>query len=102
MMESLLEWILLFVSLATSIIRACKTVYDCSLGGKCVNNECICDPTWYGDDCGQLNLLPATNYKAYYHETESSWGGSVVYNSTSKQYHMFVSDMSYNCTLNQW
>eukprot|EP01084_Bolivina_argentea_P309776 535870_1 len=74
----------------------------CSLGGKCINNTCICDPTWTGLYCDVLDLLPSNKYKAFYRSYESSWGGSVLYDETDKQYHMFVSDMSYNCTLSSW
>ena len=81
---------------------SCSNEFDCSLGGQCVNSKCVCNPEWRGEDCGMVNLLPATNYKAFYRATESSWGGSVLYNENDSKYHMFVSDMSYNCTLEEW
>ena len=57
------------------IVFGCNDEFDCSLGGKCVNNKCECDPTWTSDYCDVLNLLPANNYKTLYRETEMSWGG---------------------------
>ena len=74
----------------------------CSLGGKCVNNICLCDPTWKGENCEMLDLLPSNDYKAFYREYESSWGGSVIYSSNDSLYHMYVSDMAYNCTLHEY
>lgn len=81
---------------------SCSTEFDCSLGGECVDSKCVCNPEWTGLDCGMLNLLPASNYKAFYRSNESSWGGSVIYSSSDNKYHMFVADMSYNCNLTQW
>ena len=81
---------------------SCSNEFDCSLGGQCINSTCVCNPEWKGEDCGILNLMPTTNYKAFYRATESSWGGSVVYSNNDSKYHMFVADMYYNCTLVEW
>ena len=85
-----------------SLSYSCSDEFDCSLGGECVDSKCVCNPEWRGEDCGILNLLPATNYKAFYRATESSWGGSVLFNTNDNKYHMFVADMAYNCTLPSW
>ena len=94
--------VLFIIFYLVQIALSCKDELDCSLGGKCINNQCSCDATWTGDYCDQLNLLPAKNYKALYREFEMSWGGSVVYNKTTDTYHMYVSDFAYNCTSATW
>ena len=81
----------------------CTSDYDCSLGGKCINNTyCKCDPTWRSYDCSVLNLLASKTSRAFYRPTESSWGGSVLYDNNTGLYHMFVSDMSFHCGLHSW
>ena len=98
---SLLSATFLFV---VSVNGICTNGDDmtCSLGGECINNKCVCQSTWTGENCEILNLLPSNQYKAFYRSTESSWGGSVIYSSNDSLYHMFVADMSYNCSLKSW
>lgn len=52
--------------------QACETDEDCSLNDVCSRKPtkslaskprpgaCKCDPGWFGDDCGRLDLAPAT------------------------------------------
>ena len=70
------------------VYGGCNNVMDCSLGGQCIDGGCVCDPTWNGDYCDILNLLPAKNYKAYYQENESSWGGTPIFDPNTNKYHV--------------
>ena len=86
---------LILSSIVYTIYGECVDGDDltCSLGGKCINKVCQCDPTWKGEYCNELDLLPSNTYKAWYRSYESSWGGSVVYSNSDKQYNMFAADM---------
>ncbi len=90
------------LELLLPFVFSCQDEFDCSLGGQCKDNKCECDSTWTSDDCSVLHLLPSPNAKALYRSYESSWGGSVVYNSESDTFHMYAADMAYDCGLNAW
>ena len=101
---AIMSVLLLLIYLITNIKATCTNGDNmtCSLGGQCMNNKCICQPTWKGDNCEILNLIRSDQYKAFYRSYESSWGGSVIYSSKDNLYHMYAADMAYNCGLNTW
>jgi len=92
---------------------ACSTDEDCSLNGIC-NEVCRCDPGWYGDDCGHLDLAPATRWTGYNHTNytdpshygkygNSSWGGRIAQDRTDpKLFHLFVDQFAFGCGLGGW
>ncbi|KAF5866830.1 hypothetical protein ETB97_008634 [Aspergillus alliaceus] len=111
------------------IARACDTDDDCSLNGVCVrvtetyraqdrqstvNQTCKCDPGWFGEDCGRLDLSPATRDTGYNHTNvvdpnyfgkygNSSWGGQILQDPTDpKIFHLFASQFGDGCGLGGW
>ena len=101
---SMILLILLSISVNVVIGYQCTNgdPMTCSLGGKCIDNECKCDPAFKGENCETLDLLPTDQYQAYYRPYASSWGGSVIYSKTDSLYHMFSSDIAYNCSLHDY
>ncbi|KAB8077486.1 hypothetical protein BDV29DRAFT_188686 [Aspergillus leporis] len=124
-----------FLSFLTLVLAACggawacETDEDCSLNGVCMNSVegghnpdqqdtgekvCRCDPGWFGDDCGRLDLAPATRYTGYNHTDvtdpsyfgkygNSSWGGQILQDPTDASlFHLFASQFSYGCGLSGW
>lgn len=84
---------------------ACQTDWDCSLGGECISNHCVCDAWFTNTDCSALNLQPSADaeagtcgarFNSYY-----SWGGRSVLLDDG-QYHLFASFMCRHATLSQW
>ncbi|KAK6068714.1 hypothetical protein SCUP515_09417 [Seiridium cupressi] len=122
------------VALGIAIIsggaKACETDDDCSLNGICkepsgnltsggatkynITNICNCDPGWFGDDCGRLDLAPATRGTGYNYTTvenaddfgsygNSSWCGAIVQDPNEKGlFHMFTSQFAHGCGLSGW
>ena len=83
--------------------RPCKTEFDCSLGGVCSNGTCICDPTWKGETCASLNLLPAPTSKVWnYADNTYSWGGTSVYDKADGKWHLFFAEFLNHCGLGHW
>lgn len=83
---------------------SCTTEADCALAGDCVGGRCKCDPSWRGENCTELALLPATTDDAagLRRPNSSSWGGSVIKEKGSGKYFMFFADMAMNCGLDSW
>eukprot|EP00040_Diaphanoeca_grandis_P044810 m.13662 g.13662 ORF g.13662 m.13662 type:complete len:495 (+) comp9802_c0_seq1:147-1631(+) len=90
----------------------CNQTIDCSLNGECdlQTGKCVCDAAWKGDDCAQLNLIPADSLDGAYQHTvvnpavatnTSSWGGLPLKGPDGK-YHLFASQFVQNCTLGMW
>jgi hypothetical protein len=80
---------------------------DCSLNGVCAASACICDAGWRGDDCGVLDLAPATRNSGYNRTGEdpptSSWGGRIVRSPTDAGlFHLFAAEFTKNCGLDWW
>ncbi|KAH7390609.1 hypothetical protein BKA66DRAFT_526129 [Pyrenochaeta sp. MPI-SDFR-AT-0127] len=94
--------------------QSCINDEDCSLNGICHNKLCECDPGWFGNDCGRLDLAPATRWTGYnytnytdpsYYNTRgnSSWGGQVIQDrSDPKLFHLVVDQFSHGCGLSGW
>lgn len=98
-----------------STVVGCETDDDCSLNGVC-NEEsvCECDPGWRSEDCGVLDLLPATRGTGYNYTTanlpdyysdrgNSSWGGQVIQDREDPTlFHLIVDQFAKGCGLPSW
>ena len=88
--------------------RACTSAADCSLGGECVAGVCHCYATWKGQNCSELNLLPATatvgKYPAAWARpgVQSSWGGRPLFDNDTGTWHLYAADMTGGCGLKSW
>ncbi|KAK2768156.1 hypothetical protein FQN54_000008 [Arachnomyces sp. PD_36] len=109
---------------AIGFVQACETDEDCSLNGVCSRQPggydrnqtqtCECDPGWFGEDCGHLDLAPATKLNGYNHTDatspdhfgdygNSSWGGQIMQDSENpKLFHLFTSQFAHGCGLSGW
>ncbi|KAK1850401.1 hypothetical protein CCHR01_06948 [Colletotrichum chrysophilum] len=108
-----------------AIGQACNTDEDCSLNGLCTARfetvgaktaykACECDPGWIGDDCGILDLAPATRYTGYNNTNytkpdgwgshgNSSWGGRILQDPKDPTlFHLFTSQFAHGCGLSGW
>jgi len=77
-------------------VSRCSSHFDCSLNGKCVSGRCYCNPGWKNSKCSELNLLPQKpDYiPAYgYEPNVTSWGGNIIYDEKTEEYHLFVSEI---------
>ncbi|KAL4883577.1 hypothetical protein BJY04DRAFT_184917 [Aspergillus karnatakaensis] len=103
---------------------ACETDEDCSLNGICRRTPsnrasprtktCDCDPGWFGDDCGRLDLAPAIQANGYNQTAatnpahfgpngNSSWGGQILQDPEDpKLFHLFTSQFADGCGLSGW
>ncbi|KAI9148377.1 Protein SERAC1 [Paramyrothecium foliicola] len=113
-----------FATLA--LASTCETDEDCSLNGLCkpkTSNcpsgkrpikECVCDPGWFGEDCGRLDLAPALK-TAGYNQTlapnvgdfgphgNASWGGRILQDPEDPtRFHLFTSQFANGCGLGGW
>ena len=80
-----------------------QTDDDCSLSGVCQQNgACKCDPQWHSADCGMLALLPADPEGGFKREGYSQWGGNPFYSEVDQKYHVFVTEMTHGCTINDF
>lgn len=108
----------LFISRATTSLQneddvdACITSVDCAMNGECAKRNpkdaqspgrCLCFDGWMGRTCEVLDLLPVDPNRAglrLENKDSSSWGGSVIFRDGF--YHMFASEILYNCGLYAW
>lgn len=103
--------------LARSSNSSCTSDDDCSLNGVCssTTGSCICDPGWKSEDCGQLDLMPATRWTGYnytnvtlpdYYSTKggnSSWGGQIIQDRQERGlFHLIISQFAHGCGLSGW
>ena len=77
-----------------------------NLNGECdTGGTCKCYKPWGGNNCGELQFLPIdppaeTNGFPGRSKNETTWGGnSILFNG---EWHLFVAEMTNNCTLAQW
>lgn len=99
------------------VAQRCVTDEDCSLNGICVHSsgKCKCDPGWKSDDCGQLDLQPATRWTGYnytnftlpdFYSTKggnSSWGGNIIQDRDDKKlFHLIIDQFARGCGLSGW
>jgi hypothetical protein len=84
---------------------ACVTEEDCSLGGICGANLCVCDVWFTGTHCDLLNLQPppdtqggtcGAGFDSFY-----SWGGRTIAGGDGL-FHSYVSFMCNHKTLDEW
>ena len=97
--------LLLLPAILFIISNACTTDLDCELNGKCVNSICQCNKPWKGDYCQFLDRLPVNPSLQFYRGVPSnisSWGGNIIYDNSTKLYHLFYSEMINNCGLKVW
>jgi hypothetical protein len=86
----------------------CATELDCGLNGICLDGACHCRAAWKGERCQTLALEPASLTAGYRHVSavdgtnQSSWGGSVLWSSEDKHWHMFAAEMALSCGLSAW
>jgi hypothetical protein len=86
---------------------ACASNTDCNLNGECsaATGQCVCYKPWGGATCGQLKFLPIAppaerNGYPGLSPNETTWGGNAVL--YKGEWHLFVAEMTRNCTLAQW
>lgn len=91
---------------------SCLTSVDCAMNGECVKpnpsdaqspGRCRCFDGWKGSSCEVLDLLPVDPRRGGLrlpNHDSSTWGGSVIYREGL--YHMFASEIIYNCGLYAW
>ena len=89
--------LLVLAAALPSALAKCASAHDCSLGGTCgADGRCVCFPTWKGENCSELHLLPSTrdpSWRAWDRPgNQSSWGGSVVQDPATGLYHMYAAD----------
>ena len=58
-----LKIIAFFCFITSNVVSfTCNTDEDCNLNGKCtIGKTCICVTPWTGNDCGELDFLPAVS-----------------------------------------
>ncbi|KAH7002613.1 hypothetical protein EDB80DRAFT_778779 [Ilyonectria destructans] len=100
------------------LVLSCDTDDNCSLNGVCTKSRskrfCKCDPGWWGDDCGRLDLAPATRWTGYNYTNitnpsyyraygNSSWGGTIIQDrDEQKLFHLVISQFANGCGLSGW
>jgi len=78
-------------------------VLECSLNGEKKGGACVCDKPWSGPECSTLNFKPVTFPQGYGMAPKlTSWGGNAIEDPKTGKFHIFVSAMTNNCTLQTW
>jgi hypothetical protein len=91
------------ISGTNSAAASCSSAMDCSLGGVCTNGSCVCDATFTGPNCVQLNLKPASKVDLWDRGNDTaSWGGNVVYDKADGKWHLFFAEFLNHCPLGSW
>jgi hypothetical protein len=114
--------------LLDSAADRCITSADCAFNGECVKTHtqshttnatiaaatkpdpeapgsCDCFPGWTGNTCEVLDLLPVDPQEVGLvlpNKDSSTWGGSVLHWEGDGLYHMFASEILYDCGLYSW
>lgn len=95
--------VLLTTYQALATAGSAPTPPDCSLNGEKRGGVCVCDKPWSGPDCSTLNFKPVTFPQGYGMAPKlTSWGGNAIEDPQTGKYHIFVSAMTNNCTLQTW
>ena len=105
-----------------SHVDSCSNDLDCQLNGECIeqgsacppvgpgpcSRQCVCDPGWGGDDCGDLQLeVGEIAYGCYPTDPltcdYSSWGGGPpVWDIENRIWVMFQDEIANHCGLSEW
>ena len=81
---------------------ACATAWDCSLGGVCAAQACVCDIWFTGATCAQLNLQPADPAACgLVSPSYLSWGGHPLRDAAGT-YHLLASFLCNHASLSSW
>ncbi|KAL4915596.1 hypothetical protein BDW62DRAFT_219291 [Aspergillus aurantiobrunneus] len=122
------SFLTLCLAIRAATSQACNTDEDCSLNGLCryeptrawpgpnhLAKTCKCDPGWFGDDCGHLDLRPATKHNGYNHSIDavdsnnlgphgnSSWGGTILQDPHDPRlFHLVAAQFADGCGLSGW
>jgi hypothetical protein len=93
---------LYLVSLAATFSVAVAAP-ECSLNGAKKGGVCACDKPWSGPECSTMNFKPVTFPQGYGMSPKlTSWGGNAIEDPKTGKFHMYVSRMTNNCTLQHW
>jgi hypothetical protein len=91
------------LALLGSLAAAAPSPPDCSLNGEKKGGACVCDKPWSGPECSTMNFKPVTFPQGYGMAPKlTSWGGNAIEDPESGKFHIFVSAMTNNCTLQTW
>lgn len=90
-----------------TLLTPCNSSRSCSLNGACIGGACRCDQGWVGVYCQQLELLPVANGTGLdcLHDSAaltSTWGGTILHDSSSGIWHMWASEMLEHCGIHSW
>jgi hypothetical protein len=92
-------WIAL--AILASHTAGCEVDEDCSLNGACTAGACACFAPWAGESCGLLSFEPGPSVSGYgVAPRVNAWGGNAIF--FEGQWHLWVSEMSANCSLADW
>jgi hypothetical protein len=85
----------------------CKSDLDCSLNGLCGSGSvCTCDVGYTGERCELFDFLPTPAASGFHSPAlegnVSSWGGTAVYDPSSKLWHGFFSEFYGGCGVLSW
>merc|ERR1719223_630578 len=76
---------------------------ECSLNGEKKGGVCVCDKPWSGPECSTMNFKPVTFPQGYGMAPKlTSWGGNAIEDPKTGKFHIYVSAMTNNCSLQTW
>ena len=100
--------VLFLVCIGAAGRAAAASSFNCSFNGALAasGSTCECASGWTGRYCHQLDLLPAQNGSGldqlHAEPFISTWGGSVLYDNATEQYHMYASEITKSCGIHRW
>lgn len=82
----------------------CTSDWDCSLGGECTNNRCVCDAQYTDAHCGVMRLRRAkmNNGVGPSSVAQHTWGGHGMRDPNTGKWTGFFSYMEGPCDLGTW
>jgi hypothetical protein len=84
----------------------CTSGLDCSLNGICSKGACDCDVGFIGQRCELFDFLPTPRGSAFHspgiENATSSWGGTAVFDPSTKVWHGFFSEFHGGCGVLSW